>query len=78
MLDATGLPRGSALRCNIVAKIALYSKSLNPTPNISRRSSVGSVLGLYNKGYWFEPTVHHYFSSNIVRLLAHDEKTALS
>ena len=43
MLDATGQPRGSAVRCNIVAKTALYNKSLNPTPHISRRSSVGSV-----------------------------------
>ena len=55
----TGLPRG------------LYSKSLNPTPHISRRSSVGSALGLESKGYWFEPTVRHYFSSNNVRLLTY-------
>ena len=40
--------------------IALYSKSLNPTPKIFRRSSVGSALGLKSKGCWFEPTVRHY------------------
>ena len=51
--------------------IALYSKSLNPTPHISRRSSVGSALDLESKGCWFEPTVRHYFSSNNVRLLAY-------
>ena len=53
MLDATGLPLGSAVRCNIVAiyiYIALYSKSLNPTLHISGRSSVGSALGLESKG----------------------------
>ena len=50
--------------------IALHSKSLNPTPHISRRSLVGSALGLESKGCWFEPTVRHYFSSNNVRLLA--------
>ena len=55
--------------------IALYSinKNLNPTPHISRRSSVGSssMLGSKCKGCWFEPTVCHYFSSNNVRLLAY-------
>ena len=33
-------------------------------------SSVGSALDLESKGCWFEPTVRHYFSSNIVLLLA--------
>ena len=50
---------------------ALYSQSLNPTPHISRRSSVGSALGLESKVCWFEPTVRHYFSSNNVRQLAY-------
>ena len=41
MLNATSLPRGYALRCNIVAmQLTLYSKSLNPTLLISRCSSV--------------------------------------
>ena len=45
MLDATGLPRGSAVRCNIVfIYIALYSKRLNPIPHIYRVSLVGSAL----------------------------------
>ena len=36
MLDATDLPRGSAVRCDSVAiYIALFSKTLNPTPHIS-------------------------------------------
>ena len=50
--------------------IALYSKTLNPTPHFSRGSSVVSALDLESKGCWFEPTVRHYFSSNNVRLLA--------
>ena len=74
MLDATGLPRGSAVRCNIVAiysNIALYSKRFkNTTPNISRGSSVRGALDLESKGCWFEHTVRHYFSYNNVRLLA--------
>ena len=62
-----------AMTCNIVAiyTLALYSKSLNPTPHISRRSSVGSALGLESNSCLLEPTVCHYFSSNNVRLLAY-------
>ena len=51
------------------------SKSLNPTPHISRRSSVRSALGLDSKGCWFEPTVRHHFSSNNVRLFSYLLKT---
>ena len=51
--------------------ISLYSKSLNHTPHISRRSSVGSTLGLEFKCCLFELTVRHYFSSNNVCLLAY-------
>ena len=52
--------------------IALYSinKNVNPTLHISRRSSVGSALGLKSKGCWFEPTVRNYFSSSKVRLFS--------
>ena len=72
MLDTTAPPRGSALRCNIAAiYIALYSKSLNPTLHISRRSSVGGAIGLQSKGCWFEPTLLNYLSSNNVRLLVY-------
>ena len=73
MLDATCLPRGSAVTCIIVASIvslALYSNCLNPNSHIFRGSAVGSALDLEFKGCWFEPTVRHYFSSNNVRLLA--------
>ena len=52
---------------NVTEKVVC--KSLNPTPHISRRSLVGSGLGLKSKGCWFEPTVRHYFSSNNARLL---------
>ena len=56
-----------AMTCNIMATcmytIALYSKSLNPTPHISWGSSVGSALDLNSKGCWFEPTVCYYFST---------------
>ena len=38
---------------------------------MSRRNSVWSALGLESKGFWFELTVRHYFSSNNVRLLAY-------
>ena len=67
------LPRGSAVRCDIVAinSTEQYSISLNRIPHISRRSSVGSALDLESKGCWFEPTVRHYFSSKNVRLLAY-------
>ena len=71
MLDATGLPGGSAVSCNIALYIALYSKSFNPTLHISRRSSVGGALGLKSKVWLFEPIVRHYFTSNNVRLLAY-------
>ena len=54
-----------------VGVVAPYSKSLNPTPHISKCSSVGSALDLESKGCWFEPTVCHYFSSNNDRLLAY-------
>ena len=59
------------MTCNIVATIALYIKSLNLAPHISRRSSVGSALDLKSKGCRFEPIVCRYFSSNNVRLLAY-------
>ena len=61
--------RNDVLHCGYT--IALYSKSLNPTQHISRRSSLGSALGLESKGCWLESTVRHYFLSNNVRLLAY-------
>ena len=30
-----------------------------------------NALGLKSKGCWFEPTMRHYFSSNIGRFLAY-------
>ena len=57
-------------RITLKLYISLYSKSLNPTLNISPPSSVGSALCLKSKGRWFEPCVNHYFSSSNVRLLA--------
>ena len=53
----------------VLLYIALYSKTLNPTLHISRRSSIGSALGLESNDCWFEPSVRLYFSSNNVRLL---------
>ena len=47
------------------------NKSLNPALHISRRSSEGKTFRLWSKGCWFEPTVHPYFSSSNVRLLAY-------
>ena len=60
-------------RVTLWVTIAMYSlnKNLNPTLHISRRSSVGSALGLKSKDCWFEPTVRHHFSSSNVRLLAY-------
>ena len=37
--------------------IALYSKNLNPSLHISRRSSVGNAFGLQFRGCWIEPTL---------------------
>ena len=66
------LSRDYAVMRHITFKlyITLYSKSLNPTLDISPPSSVRTALGLKSKGRWFEPAVNHYFSSNNVRLLA--------
>ena len=66
MLDATGLPRGSAVHCGYT--MTMYSKSLNPTPHISRSSSVGSALGLTSNGS--SPLCSTIFFFNNVRLLA--------
>ena len=67
MLDATCLPRGSAVTCNIVVILKRCTVTvLNLTLHIFRGSAVGNVLDLESKGCWFEPTVRHYFSSNNV------------
>ena len=49
----------------------MTNKSLNPTWHICQRSSVLKAIGLYSKGWLFDPTVRLYFSSNNVRLLAY-------
>ena len=72
MLDATGLPRGSAVMCNIVAiqNVRCAVQCLNPNSHIFRGIAVESVLDFESKDCWFEPKVRHYFSSNNVRPLA--------
>ena len=73
MLDATSLPRGYAVRCNVVAirysTVQLKSHLDYLTPDVA--SLVGNAFGLYSWDCWFEPTVHHDFSSNNVHLLAY-------
>ena len=52
--------------------IVQYSNNinLNPILHISQGRSDRKAFGHLSKGYWFEPTVRQYFSSNNVRLLA--------
>ena len=39
----------------------MYSKTLNPSQQISRGSSVGSAIDLESKGCWFEPMTPLFF-----------------
>ena len=49
--------------------VSHFGNSLLSRYCISRCGSVGNAVGLESWGCWFEPTVHHYFSSNNVCLL---------
>ena len=49
----------------------VFIKSLYYTLHISRRISVENAKNLLSKGFWLEPTVRPYFSSNNVHMLAY-------
>ena len=60
MLDATCLPRGSAVTCNIMAILKRCTvQCLNPNSHFFRDSAVESALDLESKDCWFEPTVRN-------------------